>query len=376
MPAMLRIASTFPNASCAAANIASTSSAREMSTENGTTASPSSAAVSFSRPLMSAARTRAPSRTNTSAVARAIPDPAPVMTATLPSSSPTSGPPEPDRKSLPPADGRRRGEADVVVVDLPVRPPLEDLLHRDPALEPGERGTQAVVAAEPEDEVLAVLAVDVVLVRVLVAALVPRCCARDEQDRAAGGDLHAVVLDVLREPARRVRAGRLVAQRLVHGSRDERRVLPQLTPRVRVLTQDLADPADEAAGRLVAGAGDDLRVRQDLLPRQAPLLSLVVLVLRVQELRHQVVGRVLHPPVDVLLERLALEQLVGVGLHRLTGHRAQVLVHPVADGGLVGLRDPEQHADHPHRHLPAEVLDEVEGLGADERVEGPGAVQP
>src|SRR3954449_2334061 len=203
MPATLRMASTFPKASCATANIASTSSAREMSTENGTTASPSSAAVSFSRPLMSAASTRAPSRTNTCAVARAMPDPAPVMTATLPSSSPTSGPPEPDGKSLPPADGRRRGEADVVVVDLPVRPALEDLLHRDAPLQPGERGTQAVVAPEPEDEVLAVLAVDVVGVRVLVATLVARRGSGHQQDRAAGGALHAVVLDVLREPARR-----------------------------------------------------------------------------------------------------------------------------------------------------------------------------
>src|SRR5262249_15256993 len=49
--------------------------------------SPSSAAVSASRPLMSAARTRAPSRTKTLVDALAIPDPAPVITATLPSSS-------------------------------------------------------------------------------------------------------------------------------------------------------------------------------------------------------------------------------------------------------------------------------------------------
>src|SRR4051794_30403269 len=166
MPAMLRIASTFPNASCAAANIASTWSAFEMSTRNGTTASPSSAAVSFSRPLMSAARTRAPSRTNTSAVARAMPDPAPVMTATLPSSSPISGPPDVDRQLLPAAHGGRGREADVVVVDLPVRPALQDLVHRDASFQPGQRSAEAVVAAEPEDEVLPVLAVDVVGVRV------------------------------------------------------------------------------------------------------------------------------------------------------------------------------------------------------------------
>src|SRR2546423_12720465 len=88
MPATLSTASTCPKASRTAANMASTSSSVVTSTWNGTTASPSSAAVSFSAPLMSAANTLAPSRTNTSDAAFAIPDPAPVMTATLPSSSP------------------------------------------------------------------------------------------------------------------------------------------------------------------------------------------------------------------------------------------------------------------------------------------------
>jgi hypothetical protein len=54
----------------------------------GTTASPTSDAVSFSAPLMSAATTFAPSRTKIFVDALAMPDPAPVITATLPSSSP------------------------------------------------------------------------------------------------------------------------------------------------------------------------------------------------------------------------------------------------------------------------------------------------
>src|SRR2546429_4303751 len=87
-PATLSTASTLPNASSAAANMASTSSSLETSTWNGTNGSPSSSAVSFSRPLMSAPSTLAPSRTNTRADARAMPEPAPVMTATFPSSSP------------------------------------------------------------------------------------------------------------------------------------------------------------------------------------------------------------------------------------------------------------------------------------------------
>src|SRR4051812_7534622 len=87
MPATFRTASTRPKALTAAANIASTEDSSDTSTWHGTTASPSAAAVSSSRPLMSAASTWAPSRTNTSVDARAIPEPAPVMTATFPSSS-------------------------------------------------------------------------------------------------------------------------------------------------------------------------------------------------------------------------------------------------------------------------------------------------
>ena len=53
----------------------------------------------------------------------------------------------------------------------------------------------------------------------------------------------------------------------------------------------------------------------------------------------------------------------------LPGLGAEVRVDPVADRLLVLLGDAEQHADHPHRHLRAEVGDEVEAAGADERVE-------
>ena len=87
IPATLSTASTVPKASSAEANMASTDASSETSTRTGTTASPSASAVSSCLPLMSAASTLAPSRTNTSADARPIPDPAPVMTATFPSSS-------------------------------------------------------------------------------------------------------------------------------------------------------------------------------------------------------------------------------------------------------------------------------------------------
>src|SRR6266576_972250 len=54
----------------------------------GNTPAPTSAAVSFCAPLMSAATTCAPSRTKILTVSRAMPEPAPVMTATFPSNMP------------------------------------------------------------------------------------------------------------------------------------------------------------------------------------------------------------------------------------------------------------------------------------------------
>ena len=92
IPATFNMASRRPNSSTAAATMAAMSSSLVTSQWNGSTPSPASAAVSFSAPLMSAATTRAPSRTKAFTDAFAIPEPAPVMTATLPSSCPTVPP--------------------------------------------------------------------------------------------------------------------------------------------------------------------------------------------------------------------------------------------------------------------------------------------
>ena len=72
----------------AAAISASTWSSWVTSQCTGSTSPPTSSAVVCSAPLMSAATTFAPSRTNTLTDALAMPEPAPVMTATLPSNSP------------------------------------------------------------------------------------------------------------------------------------------------------------------------------------------------------------------------------------------------------------------------------------------------
>src|SRR4051794_2541956 len=93
MPAQLSIASSCPNSATAACTAASRSDSLVTSQCTGTTSPPTSAAVSFSAPLMSAATTFAPSRANTFTDALPIPDPAPVTTATFPSSSPIASSP-------------------------------------------------------------------------------------------------------------------------------------------------------------------------------------------------------------------------------------------------------------------------------------------
>jgi hypothetical protein len=75
------------------------------------------------------------------------------------------------------------------------------------ALHAGQCRAQAVVRAVPEGQVRADVAVDVEMVRVLEAALVAVGGGGHEEHRGTGGDLRAVVLDVLGHIARDVRLG-------------------------------------------------------------------------------------------------------------------------------------------------------------------------
>ena len=82
----------------------------------------------------------------------------------------------------------------------------------------------------------------------------------------------------------------------------------------------------------------------------------------------------LRAPLDVLLEHRTADEAGVPDLHRTPRVGAQGPVGVVTDRGLVRLRDPEEHADDPHRHLRAEIPDEVEPVGADERIEARDAV--
>ena len=150
-----------------------------------------------------------------------------------------------------------------------------------------------------------------------------------------------------------------------------------------MLGQHLARPSDEPGGGLVPGRGQQVDVVEDLLAGEAAHGPVRILELGLEEVGHQVVGRVRRPPVDVLLEpvvghRAVAELGVHVG-HALLG-QAQAVVDAVADVFLVGLGNAEQHADGAHGHLGAEVGDEVEPArarpgdrGCGHRTPGPSA---
>ena len=178
-----------------------------------------------------------------------------------------------------------------------------------------------------------------------------------------------MVLDVAGDVAGLHRRRRLIPKRLFDRLRDQRPVLDDLPPLVRMLREELAHPTDQPGGRLVAGAGQQCAVDEDLGTGEATPGAGLVFELRHEQLGHEVVGRVLGPPVDVLAELAVGEVRVRSGERGAVVRDLQVGVEPVADDLLVLLGDTEEHPDRAHRHLGAEVGDEVESPGADQRVQ-------
>ncbi len=134
--------------------------------------------------------------------------------------------------------------------------------------------------------------------------------------------------------------------------------------------EHLAGPTDQPCRRLVPGAGDDRHVGEDLLAAQSSHRARLVLELRLEQFGHQVVGGVLGAPVDVLGELRAEVEMVlrrrpsgrPASVRRLSLARSRI-----ASWSASGM--PSSMRDDAHRHLGAEVADEVEAVGADERVE-------
>ena len=106
------------------------------------------------------------------------------------------------------------------------------------------------------------------------------------------------------------RRRRLVAQHLFDRPGDQRVVLDEFTPLMGVFGQHLADESDQPGRRLVARSRDHAGVGEHLDAGQRPKLP-VLFDFRVEQLRHQIVGRMVGAPLDVVGEQLigVLEQL-------------------------------------------------------------------
>ena len=151
--------------------------------------------------------------------------------------------------------------------------------------------------------------------------------------------------------ARLHRRRRLVSQHLLDRAGDQREVVGQLAPLIRVFGEQLPGEADQPRRGLVACPCDHAGVHQHLGAGQSPNLA-VLLQLRVEQLCHQVVGRMVGAPVDV-----GGEQLVAVLEHvrarpaELALFQRQRTVGGVADRRLVLFGNAEQVADRAHRDL-------------------------
>src|SRR5262245_42611810 len=122
---------------------------------------------------MSPATTLAPSRTKTLTDAFPIPDPAPVITATLPSRRPIGVASAGEDGERLPASHRRRGcELSAVAVDVPLGKTLQYLLERDATFEASQGGAEAEVGPVAEGEMLLDLPVDVEVIAVREATVV------------------------------------------------------------------------------------------------------------------------------------------------------------------------------------------------------------
>ena len=102
----------------------------------------------------------------------------------------------------------------------------------------------------------------------VVAARVAVRRGDQQKDRAPGRDGGAVVLDVLASrsaPSCGPVGSKRSVSSIAVGISDA--VLDDLAPLIGVLGEHLGEPADQPAGGLVAGAGDDRRVGEHLLSR-------------------------------------------------------------------------------------------------------------
>ena len=110
-----------------------------------------------------------------------------------------------------------------------------------------------------------------------------------EQYGAALGHLLAVEFGVTRDVSPDVRPRRLVTQDLLDGVGDQRVVRGQLAPLLGMLGEQLAGPADQPIGGLVARAGEHIAEDDHFLAGEPPPGARFIRELGGQQLGHQVV---------------------------------------------------------------------------------------
>ena len=247
---------------------------------------------------------------------------------------------------------------------------VEQLLQRDGAFHPGQRGAQTTVdsVAEPEVLRLGAVAVDVELVGVGECFRIPVRRGADQEHRFARRNGAAGQMRLFEGVADVVLDRSFVAQQLFHRRRDLTAVVEQFLPLVRVAREDHDRVADQLGDGLGAGP-----TQKHCETGYFDIVEFAQLTVGSGDLRgdqpaDHVVLRICAPFLDQVV---VVHRRIDVGLHTgfadldLSRFAMQAGVDPVPDL-LPGLL---RHAGHPgddlHRERGGEVLDDVELVGVD-----------
>ena len=165
-------------------------------------------------------------------------------------------------------------------IDLVAGHEIQQLVQRDHALHPGQRGTETTVHAVTQSDVLrlASVPVDVEGVRVGERPLVPVGRTHTQQHRVSGGNRDAVQLNVFQAVPDEVLGGRLPAQQLLDRSGNLAAIIEQHLPLIRMFSEGDHRIAHQLGDRLGAGTAQHRREAGDLdvieLGRRAVALDL------------------------------------------------------------------------------------------------------
>ena len=143
-------------------------------------------------------------------------------------------------------------------------------------------------------------------------------------------------------------ARRFAAQDFLYRRRHQGQIRGYLAALLGVITEYLARPADQSRRGFIAGAREHVDENQDFLAGESARFTQIVLKLDVQQFGHQVVGRVLYPPVEILLKSLSLETCLR-DFHGLAGFCAQRCIDSLANRIPRLIGNAKQHTDNTPR---------------------------